>query len=368
MKQKTGGRAVATMAAALMMPLLGGCGGGGGSEPPGPAVLSAFVADSGGRVSHYAVNPSTGAFSAAAESPVGTGGNTSGLAVSPDGRYAYATNGDTNVITEYRLNPATGSLTANGTIVAAGTVSADQTDPSGLPGRPGLFAIAVSPSGKSAYAVAGDANTVSEYTINAATGALTAVAGGVVGTGTLPVALALSPDGRFAYVTNSFDRTASRYALDPSRGTLTPAGVSSISVGDAPGYFPRAIALSPNGRYAYVTYQPPVVTSAGLRSAIRMPSPRTSGPAAEPTTGAIVEYAVDASTGALTAVKTVPSVDTWDGAITLSPSGSLAYVANYDSISKYAVDVSTGALTLVPQNVLSGVPGPSGIVFATTHS
>ena len=322
MKHKIGRRVMVTMAAAFMTPLLGGCGGGGGSDQPAPAVLSAFVADAGGGVSHYIVDPMTGAFSGAAQSPLGTGGNTSGLAVSSDGRFAYATNADTNVITEYAVNPATGGLTAHGTTVAAGTVSAGQTDPSGLPGRPGIFAIAVSPSGRFAYAVAGDANTVSAYTINAATGALTAVAGGVVGTGTLPVALALSPDGRFAYVTNSFDRTASRYAVDASRGALTPTGVSSISVGDAPEDLPSALALSPNGRFAYITYQPPVTTSGGLRSAVRMPSPRTLGPAAEPNVGAIVEYAVDASTGALTAVKTVSSVDTMAGAITLSPSGT----------------------------------------------
>ena len=368
MRQKISGRMVVTVAAAFSVPLLGGCGGGGGSSPPAPAALSAFVADAGGLVSHYTVNPSTGAFSAVTQSPVGTGGNTSGLAVSPDGRFAYATNADTNVITEYGVNPVTGGLTAGGTTVAAGTVSADQTDPSGLPGRPGLFGVAVSPSGKFAYAVAADANTISAYTINAATGALTAVAGGVVGTGNLPVALALSPDGRLAYVTNSFDRTVSRYTVDASLGTLTPVGVSPISVGDAPSDFPRAIALSPNGRYAYVTYQPPVVTSAGHRSAVRMPSPRTLGPATEPTVGAIVEYAVDASAGALTAVKTLPSVDATAGTITLSPSGNLAYVANYDSISEYTVDGSIGALTLMPQNVLSGVPGPSGIVLATTHS
>lgn len=365
MRQRIGRRAVVTMAAAFVMPLLGGCGGGGGSDVPAPMVLSAFVADAGGRISHYTVSPSTGAFSAVAESPLGTGGNTSGLAVSPDGRFAYATNGDANTISEYRVNPATGAFTANGSITAPGTAAAGQTGPMGLPG---LFGITVSPSGNFAYAVAAYADTASAYTINAATGALTAVSGGVVSSGHLPVAFALSPDGRFAYVTNSSDRTVSRYTVDASRGTLAPAGVSPISVGDAPSDFPSAIALSPNGRFAYVTYQPPLVTSGGLRRAIRKASPRTLGPAAEPTAGAIVEYAVDASTGALTAVRSLSSVDAWAGAITFSPSGGFAYVANYDSISEYTVNRSTGALTLMPQNVLSGMPGPMGIVFATIPS
>lgn len=362
MHQKMRVVAGAGMIAAGALPLLGGCGGGGGSDTPAPTVTYAYVADFSGRVSRDTVSPATGAFSGGTDSPVGTGDNTSGLAVSPDGRFAYATSSAGNSLAEFQVNPATGALTANGTLVGAGTAPAGQTGPAGLPG---LFGITVSPSGKFAYAVAPYAETASVYAVNPATGALTPVPGGVVATGHLPVAFALRPDGRFAYVANAFDRTVSEYAVNAATGTLTPAAVLPVPTGvsaDNPlGNFLVGLAVSPSGRFAYVTTQPPLTASRRTPHALGSP---VLGHAAPPL-GVIAEYAVDAATGAFTAVGSLPGADAQTGAIAVIPSGGFAYVANADSVSQYAVNGATGALTPLPQTVASSTAGTAGIAFVT---
>ena len=62
--------------------------------------------------------------------------------------------------------------------------------------------MAFDPTGKFAYVTNENGMTVSAYTINATSGALTPVAGSPFGTGNGPSAVAVDPTGRFAYVTN----------------------------------------------------------------------------------------------------------------------------------------------------------------------
>ena len=50
-------------------------------------------------------------------------------------------------------------------------------------------------------------NTVSGYTINPATGALTAIAGSPFAAGEQPISVAMDPSGKFAYVANETDNT-----------------------------------------------------------------------------------------------------------------------------------------------------------------
>lgn len=89
-----------------------------------------------------------------------------------------------------------------------------------------------------AYVANSGSNTVSAYTIDATSGALTPAAGAPFGTGISPHGVAVDPTGKFAYVTNASDNTVSAYTINATSGALTPVaspfvagtGPSSIAV------------------------------------------------------------------------------------------------------------------------------------------
>jgi 6-phosphogluconolactonase (cycloisomerase 2 family) len=160
------------------------------SDPPG----------SGGNVSIYTINASTGALT-----PIGTiaaGTDPVSVAVDPAGKFTYVTNATSNNVSMYTINAATGGLTSVGT-AAAGTNPAS---------------VAVSPTGKFAYATNSGSNDVSMYTINGTTGVLTPA--GTIAAGSAPTSIAIHPSGGFAYVTNSGSNNVSVYSIDAGTGAL----------------------------------------------------------------------------------------------------------------------------------------------------
>ena len=62
--------------------------------------------------------------------------------------------------------------------------------------------IAIDPAGTFAYVANETAATVSEYSINASTAALTAVTGSPLATVSSPESLAVDPTGRYLYAAN----------------------------------------------------------------------------------------------------------------------------------------------------------------------
>jgi DNA-binding beta-propeller fold protein YncE len=67
-----------------------------------------------------------------------------------------------------------------------------------------------------------------------------------VDAGNSPRSVAVDPTGRFAYVTNYISDSISVYTIDPSTGALTPG--TAVAAGNAP----ASVALDPTGRFAYV--------------------------------------------------------------------------------------------------------------------
>src|SRR5258705_368024 len=119
------------------------------------------------------------------------------------------------------------------------------------------LAITVALSGASlraqfAYVANEGDDTVSGYTINSATGALTPIAGSPIATGSLPKSVAVGPSGKFAYVVNLSDSTISAYAINPTTGALAPIAGSPFPTGSVP----TSIAITrakPSVRAVYVT-------------------------------------------------------------------------------------------------------------------
>jgi 6-phosphogluconolactonase len=89
-----------------------------------------------------------------------------GVTIDPTGSFLYVANSGDGTVSAFTINATTGELTgvAGSPFAAAGTAS---------PNTP--TAVQVDPSGQFAYVANGDAGTISVFTINLATGALTAV-------------------------------------------------------------------------------------------------------------------------------------------------------------------------------------------------
>ena len=79
------------------------------------------------------------------------------------------------------------------------------------------------------------ANTISAYTINASTGALTSAGTTTAVPGTDPNSVTVDPSGKFAYVANHGSNNVSAYTINASTGALSggavvAAGTNPISV------------------------------------------------------------------------------------------------------------------------------------------
>ena len=211
--------------------------------------------------------------------------------------FAYVANQSSNDVSAYSINATTGALTAvPGSPFAAGS---------------GPNSVTVDPTGKFAYATNAASNDISVYTINQTTGALSA--GAAVAAVPSPYSISVDPTGRFAYVANFFSNSVSAYTINTSTGALTAGATIAAGTG------PTAVTVDPTGKFAYV---------------------------ANKNSNNVSVYTINTSSGALTA-GTAVAAGAQPVSVTVDPSGKFAYVANSASnnVSIYAIDASSGALT-----------------------
>jgi 6-phosphogluconolactonase (cycloisomerase 2 family) len=158
------------------------------------------------------------------------------MVLHPSGKFMYVTSyngGAGNLLGQvaiYAVDPATGAVTLPGTSAATGSTNATS--------------IAVDPTGNFAYVTnAPDlvqrGNTVSAYTIDATTGALTPIVGSPFAAGLDPVSVSVDPTGRFVFVVDAGSNTASdgavsAYSINTTTGALTPVPGSPFAAGQSP--------------------------------------------------------------------------------------------------------------------------------------
>ncbi len=280
-------------------------------DPSGKFAYVANVGDdfeSDGSLESYTINATTGALTASGSIL----GNCPGLcvpvwmAVDPTGKFVYVANGDglipNNVAAYNIVNATTGALVPKGAFTVGGYASS----------------VAVDPTGKFLYvtieaSASGSADSVSMFTINTTTGALTPI--GTIAAGSGPASMTVDPTGKFAYVTNSASNDVSMYTVNPTTGAL--ASVGTIAAGTDP----VSVAVDPSGKFAYVTNF---------------------------SSNDVAMYTINATTGALTSIGTV-AAGLSPNSIAVHPSGKFAYVANSASndVSIYSIDAATGVLTLI---------------------
>ena len=175
-----------------------------------------------GTVSALAIDRTTGQLSVVSGQPYGAGKGALSVALDSTGQFLYSANDTGATISAYTIASTTGQLTAT-TSSPLATGSQPQ-------------ALAADPSGKYIYAAnVPSNNTIATYGITASAGDLTLVS--TVGSGTLPVSLAVDSTGTFVYAANYTSGTVSVYSVDAASGALTaisgspfPAGAGARSI------------------------------------------------------------------------------------------------------------------------------------------
>ena len=307
----------------------------------------------------YAIDAVSGGLVALATPECDTGILT-GVAADPVAPFAYAASAGVT-------DPAT-------SLAPAGTVRAYQIDKStgqlvrlagpDAPAGQQPLSVAVDPKGRFVYAGnygngAGTAGSnglgsVSAYTIDATTGALTPVSGSPFAAGYGVNWLVIHPSGKYLYAVNQNSNNVSGFAINQTGGGLTPVLGSPFPT--PPSIYssenPTGIAIDPAGRFLFVS----------------------SG-----NTPDLFAFTIDPNTGTLSAVAgspfslgcvslmaslTMPPTGCSPGGLAVDPSGAFLYVTGGDANAVYglSIDPNTGALALLPDSPVAATPYPNFII------
>ena len=189
-----------------------------------------------------------------------TGLHAHSIRTEPSNRFAYAGNLGTDKVLQYRLDAKTGELSP----IGSGSVS--------VPDNTGPRHLAFSPNGKFLYVVGEMSGTVTAFSIDGASGALTRIAEANGIPERLKLAhgkvrdarnndlkddptpriwaadLRMSPDGKLLLMSERTSSSVSAFSVDPATGGLK--FLESYPVQEQQ---PRNIAFSPDGRWLLVT-------------------------------------------------------------------------------------------------------------------
>jgi DNA-binding beta-propeller fold protein YncE len=290
-----------------------------------------------------------------AQSAAACGGSAAGLkgansvAVSSDGRSVYVASNLDSAVVAFRRDPTSGALTPAGCVEDAGAGSGCAAS---APGLEHAISVAVSPDGKSAYAVSAGDSAIVSFDRDPISGALSfehcyseaVVPGcdpspdGGLGNSTAlgPEQVTVSPDGESVYVASFTDDAVSRFDRDLATGALTPAGCvaqnggacaqAAAGLGNS-----DAVTVSPDGKSVYV---------GSIEGAVVQLT-------REPSTGAITPAdCVEASGRGLGCGQSAVALDGVDD-VAVSPDGGSVYAASLpdDAITRFGRDATSGGLT-----------------------
>jgi 6-phosphogluconolactonase len=283
-------------------------------------------------VAGYAVDATNGVLGGIPGSPFAAGAHPSSIASDPSGHFIYAVNSGAGTVSGYAVAAGTGALAP-------------------LPGSPyaavaDAIAISTDPAGRYAYVAAGPPASpeVAVLAMDAGTGALSPVAGSpfVAANAGAALAITIDPRGRFGYLTYTDGSTATSkvaaMTVNVASGAL--ASVVGNPFAGATGGTQPVSAIDPTGRFLYV---------------------------ATSDSGTVTAYAIDATSGALTAVPngTAASGGNSVSSLAVDASGLFLYAAT-TGVAAFKIDGASGALTLVPGSPFGAAcpvaiaPDPSG--------
>ena len=296
----------------------------------------------------YSINATSGALMQL--STQGVGGNqgeafaiTVGTkAVTYTPKFAYVVNQTDSTISEYTINDSTGALTA-----VSGSPISDKNGPQIVVSTPsGAFAYTAN------YDLSSGVASVSEYTVNATTGALTLISGSPI-TGFAGVsALAVDPTSSYLLVVDGPNQLVETYTINPKTGALT-----SLSSAATPNKNSQAITWDATGVVAeYISsnsvdyYRVNSGDLVGLASGtFPEPALAIAGDQSSQYVFVTENQSNSVTTFAMPVISSLSSVSTgnWPAAVVTEPSGKYVYVANLNdgTVSAYSLNNATGALT-----------------------
>src|SRR5258708_14129411 len=203
-------------------------------------------------------------------------------------------------------------------------------------------------AGKYLYVVNAAGNSVSEYSIDQSTGALTPLSTASIPTGSSPNYATTDVKGHI-YVANSGDGTVSVFSIDSTTGLLSQVGSTNFTVTGANTVF--NVLTDPTGKFLYILDSPG--TTPGQVFAFNLD--QTPGP----TNGAIT---TPIGSPLATCISSI--------VMAIDPTGALLAVDNNVdfTISLYKVSTSTGALTVATPATAATDQVPQFVTFYTAAS
>ncbi len=299
------------------------------STPTGTGAL--FVATQGdSSVSAYTIDLTAGTLNANGSS-VPTGGVPSAMILAPSGTALFVANQATNDISSYTVK-------SDGTLAAGATTPTGGMTPLSMAMDSAGHFLFVANQGVQVDPASG---TISVFAVQDAT--LTAVPGSPfqvaelgAASGTGPAGVAVTPDGKFLYVSNQFDSTVTSFSVDAS-GVLTHGLV--VPVGTAP----SALAIAPNGGFLYVANSSTLSGFAICNQIVTSCNDPTD------------------PDGTLTAIAGSPfSAGLGPANIVIAPSGKLMFAVDRlsNQVSEYKIATGTGVLTANSQATISTASNP----------
>lgn len=281
------------------------------------------TAAASGEVRAYVVGPDGGLTPHSTPSvPAGIGAH--GMVVTPDGRSAYTGNQGPGTVSQFDIAP-------DGTI----SPKAVPTIESG----PGATGVAIAADGRSVYVTNLNDSSVSQFRINRKTGQLSRLSPATVRTPLLPSGLAGTPDGRSLYVV-ALSGNIAQFTIGRD-GRLSPKKPRVLRIGIGLGA--DGVAIDARGRYLYVP-------NAGVNT--------------------ISQLTINPRNGRLTRMKPAQvRTGARPEGVAIAPNGRALYVANAgDDEIRWLSIRKDGRLAGMNRTPIPASPGPHGLVVSPDQS
>jgi len=272
---------------------------------------------SGGAISAYAVDPSTGHLAYLNRQSTG-GPGPCFVTVDATGAYVLATNYAGGSVAVLPVNPD-GSLNAASDFIQHVGRSVNPTRQEAAHAH----SVNLDPANRFVFVCDLGMDKVMVYRLDAARGKLVPhdPPWAMARPGSGPRHLCFHPNGRFAYVINELDSTVSVYSYDPAGGSLSERqAISTLPAGYSGENTTAEVQVAPSGRFVYGSNR-------GHDS--------------------IAIYSVDQSTGRLSLIDITPSRGKTPRNFAISADGSLLLAAHQDSdnVVAFHLDQQSGRLT-----------------------
>lgn len=307
-------------------------------SPKGPALTPdarfLYIAYKGGNTVSV-IETATNRVAATVTLTAGLGPNP-GIAITPNGAFAYVTGRSPGTVTV--LDTARALADPSHAIVKAIEIS----------GADVLLAAAISPDGKFAYlsacATPCDLSSSSVFFLAVVDTSANTLRTTVPGVGLGP-RMAVLPNGEFIYSPSFFNETVT--VIDTAKALSDPSHAISATI--PVGLLPAAVAVTPDGRFAYVANCGESCLSGDEPSSVSTVS------------------VIDTATNTLAATITLPPTSGPTG-VAITPDGALAYVPEGWSNSVAVIDtakaVADSAHAVITNIAVAG-PRPEGITIAS---